>query len=381
MRKLVIATALSVMMGAMTPIHAQKKKEDQPQVPVYNEGIVYALPATGLRFVVTAEKISYQAGVYQQYAQEFLGISDVRTSDEVSWKIVSIGLETYGTADPEAVFKTSGVLASNISLNADGSIASLNGGLSSSDDEVFFSEFIADKSNSNAPFTDLSQEDFYDIILDSITGGEKVVKKSERTKAREAADALIKLRKRRTYTLIDSYDELPADGKGYETLVKEARRIEKSYISLFVGSEKRSKEKYVIEYVPGSKSVSNEILFRFSEQVGVVAKNDISGKPVVIDVTKDASANKIDGMTSSDNPNAGESGLYYRIPSAAKVSVTHGSSQLLNASLNLGQFGHIAPLSEQMIEDGFAFYFDRKTGAIRGTVRPAEPIIRYIEED
>ena len=55
-------------------------------------------------------------------------------------------------------------------------------------------------------------------------------------------------------------------------------------------------------------------------------------------------------LLNANNPNAGESGIYYRIPVSADISISDGINQLYYGRALLPQFGVLAPLPENLLK-------------------------------
>ncbi|MDP4203762.1 MAG: DUF4831 family protein, partial [Bacteroidota bacterium] len=112
--------------------------------------------------------------------------------------------------------------------------------------------------------------------------------------------------------------------------------------------------------VTPEKQMKNEVLFRLSTLGGVVSKDDLSGQPFYINVL-DISDKNIAGREKS-----GPSGLYYRIPGVADVSVIDPTGNvLINKKINLAQFGTVQALSASIFnKNTVKIQFDPLTGAL-----------------
>lgn len=348
-----------------------KKKTDEELrseiTPIYTEGIAYSLPRTGLIVNVKVQKTSFLAGPYAPFAQKYLGLSNVNTNNEDSWNLIGISIESYTEADPASYFKANDTIASQISLQSNGIISAIHAKENGTSSELLIgSDYFTSNEAQTDDFTDLSSDDFYDIIVNPETGEENTLYKSLEDKAREAADYLIRLRKKRAYTILNPSDVIPEDGLGYEVFVKEAKRLEKEYISLFKGKTSQSKHKFSFIFVPDENDVKNEILFRFSDEKGLLPKTDISGKPILLELIKDKDAYRTAiQLKKSENPNAGESGIYYRIPVSADISISDGLNKLYKGRVLLPQFGIVAPVPENFLNGNYSIRFNTETGTLK----------------
>jgi len=366
-RLLIITVFILLSQTVWSSDQKEKKNDEKAQGVLSNasEGIVYALPRTGLSIQVRLVKESFRPGPYALYAEKYLGYSNVNVTASDTWKIVGVQVQRFGEADPDAVYKTFGPVASMVSLFPDGTIAGINTGVLSNDERLNGSDLIDGSEIPAILFPDQSSDDQYDIEL-AETGGEKMLIKSNDVKAREAADYLFRLRKKRAYTILSPSDVIPEDGKGYEVFVQQVDKLEKEYVSLFLGKSFKSEHEFSFNYLPGKDNVKNEVLFRFSEEKGIVSKTDISGKPISIEMIKDQKLySAIENSSQPNGLNAGRSGLFYRIPVTASVSISEGINTLYSGRIAVAQFGLITPVPELLIKEENSIIFDPLTGSLK----------------
>lgn len=350
-------------------LNPDKKKTDETastiNTPQYAEGLVYSLPRTGIIVHVETEKTSFKPGPYNQYAQKYLGISNAGTTEKVNWQITAVNMELFSEADPDALFKTLDSMPIPISTLPNGIITSINGNGVESSSSIIGSDFIVKKDQLENVFSDLSSDDFYELLLDG-SGTETMKFKSIEEKAKEAANYIIRLRKKRAYAILDPSDVIPEDGRGYEVFVREANKLDKEYMALFTGKNFSSKQEFSFIFFPGQANVKNEILFRFSEEKGILPKTDISGKPILLAVTKENSAYDTGGkLKVSLHPNAGNKGIFYRIPVGATLTLSDGLQTLYQGQASIAQFGVIAPIPENLLNGNNRILYNTETGSIK----------------
>src|SRR5574344_1321160 len=260
----------------------KKKKTDEVQpVVTIPQGIIYSLPRTGIEVKVKAVKETYKPGPYCQYAAKYLGYQNIKTTPSENWKISNISIIPVGEADPDALFKTSGLNGAFVSLNPDGSISGINTSATTCFATVSGSSNIIMNDLPPVIFPIQSADEYFDMEINTATGEERMVVKNEETKAREAAEHLFRLRKKSSYFTFSQNDAVPEDGQAFEAFVNHAEKAEKEYISLFIGKNFSSEYEFTFIFFPGNENVKNEVLFRFSEEKGILPKTDISGKPIM----------------------------------------------------------------------------------------------------
>lgn len=348
-------------------------KDDMIEVPTPVEGVVYSLPRTGIRIHVNATKEKYFHGPYFQYAEALLGIKNALALDYERWTITDIQIETFSGVDPDQVHKAMGKTASMVSLTESGILAGINQKIKSTEDcNPVVSTFLGDTKTPDIPYLDLSLDPFY---KESDSTKHTIVTKSLEEKAKEAAHTITKLRKRRFKTLANAYDEQLPDGKAYQIMVDQLGKMENEYVELFVGKSYKKSFDYSFDYIPGENSVSGEVVFRFNENKGVLPKSDLSGKPIVVNIKKlDDLSSAQNKLKASDNPAAGKSGIYYRMPGKAEINVLNGLTLMASTRATIAQFGAVAPLPESLLDGNYRITFHTKTGAIESILEKPKPV-------
>ncbi len=362
--KLSILT-LVLILFSVSIVTAQKEDKRKAAVtagPV--EGVVYTLPQTGIRIYVTATRERFVHGPFSNYAQKMLGIDNVASADADRWNMDEMQIEVFSEPDPEQVHKAMGQAAQLVSLTESGILAGINSAVKSQETALQTSSFLMKNLDKQVKYTDLSIWSFYSPI-DS-TKKFKVVSKNQEQKAAEAAETIFNLRNSRFSLLTNADDEPLPDGKSFEVMADELGKMEENYVALFIGKTTKQTCEFSFDFVPGSKTVKGEVFFRFNEERGVLPKTDLSGRPIVIDVIKAENlAARQSGLSTSENPNAGKSGLYYRTPGMAEIRIMDGSAQLAGARAAIAQFGTIAPVPEDLLDGTYKLEFFPNTGAVK----------------
>lgn len=336
------------------------------------EGVVYSLPRTGIRIHVKAVQKKFFHGPYFQYAEALLGIKNAPSTDSERWTIKDIQIETFSETDPAHVYKTTGDIASLVSLTESGILAAINQDIETPGETYSVATFLSESEIPDIPFPDLSLNPFYEVADKADKSA--IVAKSFQEKAQEAAHTVTKLRKRRFKALANAYEEQLPDGRAYEVMVEELHKLEEEYVGLFVGKSYKQTFAYSFDFVPGDHSVSGEVVFRFSESKGVLPKTDLSGKPVVVDMKElkelSSAQNK---LKASNNPVAGQSGVYYRMPGKAEIRIMNGLHLMATTRATVAQFGTVAPLPESLVNGNYRITFHPKTGAIKSVLKSGIP--------
>lgn len=350
-----------------------KKKEVPGASATPLEGVVYALPQTGIRIYVKATRERLVNGPFCMYAPKMLGIDNAPSASSDRWNMDEMRIEVFSEPDPDQVHKALGQVAQLVSLTESGILAGINTAVNVQESGIQTQSFLTKNLDKQVKFTDLSIWSFYP--QSDSTKSFKMVSRNIEQKAAEAAETIFNLRNSRFNLLTNANDEPLPDGKSFEVMTKELGKMEENYLSLFIGKSSKQTYEFSFDFVPGPKTVKGEVFFRFSEDRGVLPKFDLSGRPIVIEVNKsDNLATKQSGLSSSENPEVGKSGIYYRMPGMAEIRILDGSTQLAGARAPIAQFGTTAPIPENLLDGNYKLEFFPNTGAIKSILETIKPI-------
>lgn len=363
MKYLVLLLALLI---AIPSVGQRKKKDDEEGLPTYVEGVTYALPRTGLRINVHAVREKFEPGPYAAFAEQLLGIKDAKTRPSTTWKIAEVSISTFSEPDPEQVYKAMGYGAFLINLAPDGCLAGIN----STAPSGLVKDIVSNKTaqlpdiNDGFSFAYFSDTPFY--IPGDSTNNFRPTKVSVEQKAAEAANRILNARLNQYELASLRIDGEYPDGKAYEVSLEELKRTEANYIQLFVGRSTVKNETFSFDYVPAGNPKNAEVVFRVSDENGIVSPSDLSGKPVMIEFEQENTLNtKYSAKVGSENPNAGAAGVYYRMPGLATVKISYEMRTLATARATIAQFGVVAPLPDELLDGVYSVQFHPETGAIR----------------
>ena len=350
------------------PVFGQRGKRDEEEAPpAYVEGITYALPRAGVRIFVEAVVERFEPGPYADYAQQLLGIENAASNPSVEWKLKNISLESFSEPDPDQVHKAMGEGAFSVSLTPDGRLAGINSSVEIPvPSSVQTHRFIkAPQKKDGFSFAHFNDTPLY-MQGDSTTNF-RPVRVDDEQKAAEAAARIMECRLTRFHMAAGLMDEFHPDGTAYKVSLDELDKIEKDYLSLFVGRHTYQRETFSFDYVPSDATLGGgEVVFRFSEQKGILPASDLSGKPVMIQMkTEEELQNKYAARASSENPFAGKKGVYYCMPAMGKVEIVFELKTIAAARLVFPQFGETAPLPERLLQGDYRIEIHPETGAVK----------------
>ena len=285
-------------------------------------GVTYVLPKTQIDIEVKANKIIYTPGEFSKYADRYLRLNNVSADAQEYWELVSVKAKSVGVPDSERVYfvkMKDKTVAPLIELTEDGIIKSINtpfsprkatpaAVLTPAKKRVNPRDFLTEEilmANSSAKMAELVAKEIYNI--------------------RESKNALVR----------GQADNMPKDGEQLKLLLNSLDDQEGAMTEIFWGTRDKEEKTFTIRIDP-SKELKDQIAFRFSKKLGVVANNDLAGEPVYISL-KDVKAINLppeDGKKKVD-------GIAYIVPGKALVTLTEGKNKLFEEELPVTQFGSI----------------------------------------
>jgi hypothetical protein len=327
-------------------------------------GMIYALPKTNLSINVESKFTSVIPGPYAQFAQKYLGIINVPTTAKSFWIITKVevlhdiqpDLQALFVVEPSSNYSVDFLSITNKGLIIPVGLASFKGHEHSVKDDKLLSDLGRFHDLSSTPFISTERTTHYSRTFQDSSFVRVpvhktiVVEKSLEDKAREAADFIFSLRKRR-FELLSGDADFVADGKAAEAVLKEISRLEEEYLTLFVGKEYVRFENDWFNFSPASKEEGSSILFRFSSARGVLPSSDLSGSPILINITPKASWQDIEvlnqltlekGVQRSD-------AVYYRLPIPSNVRINDSNTEFYSQELTIYQFGPLVRIPARFI--------------------------------
>lgn len=323
MKKLIILTGL---LAATTAVSAQT--EVTAGVTRGKEyGVTYALPKTQIEIEVKANKVNYTPGEFSKYADRYLRLNNLSADPEEYWELVSVQAKSVGIPDSEQTYfvkMKDKTVAPLIELTEDGIIKSINVPFNTSKTPAAKVTPALQKKQINP--RDLLTEEI--LLANSSAKMAELVAK-EIYNIRESKNALVR----------GQADNMPKDGEQLKLMLDNLEEQERALTEMFSGVRNKEEKTFTIRLTPGSE-LANEIAFRFSKKLGVVANNDLAGEPVYINLKnlKTLNVPQDDGKKKLD-------GIAYNVPGKAFVTLTNGKNKLFEGELPVTQFGTIEYLA------------------------------------
>jgi len=360
---ILILTAL-LLAGGVSVSAKDDKKKGAAEPGVFQGGVVYMLPRTGIRIQAEVLQEKFFHGPYYEFAAKYLGVKNSASSDGESWKITDLTMESFGAPDPAEVHKANGAAASMLSLSEEGVLIGINSSVKGDPTKIYTSDFTPALELPHEIWSEMSMHSFLEGKDSLKHSGDKV--KSFEEKAAEAAQDILKLRKRKALLLASKYDKLPPDGQAYQVMVTELNKIIGDYESLFFGKTFKAKHHYTFEVVPDAKSNKPLVAFRFSPSSGVLPESNVSGKPILLEL--EPNSDLAHNSEQKATPSAGETasnGLFYRTPGTVVARLLNGGEVLAQIRLPMAQYGVVTPFPDGLINGEYSIEIHPVTGEIK----------------
>ncbi|MDD4403704.1 MAG: DUF4831 family protein [Parabacteroides sp.] len=341
------------------PLIAQTKVVKKNAVKSNNFGVTYALPLT--TFIVDAEvtKVTSKAGPYYKYAEKYLGVKEVITEDKTLYLIDKITLQNKGIPDKDNTFIVefkSGTLAPYVYLTEEGMLCTINAEFETLQNEA---DSVKKKKAASASVTPAS-----------VLSEELLMAGSTAKQAEVAAKQIYRIRESRLNILTGEADNLPPDGEAMKLVIEQLEQQERALTNLFTGVVTKESSTSTFTIHP-TGDMDKEILFRFSDLLGVLDADDLGGAPVYLNLTATEKAPVLDPKE-AEKKEKSMKGIIYNIPGKASIEIKLNNKTLYKGEEQVTQFGSKESLAPSMLEDKKApvkVYFYPETGAIKQIIQ------------
>jgi len=307
------------------------------QPGVTSEGAVYFLPRTAVTITVEVEKTTYTPGDFCQYAERFLRIKDVPATPSVSYRITAIrqaAVAVPDTAKRYAVKFDARTAAANVRLSDDGILLGINTVVGSERSEVRDYSQPQNISLTSHP-SKLNPRQY--MNEETLAAG-STAKMAELT-----AQDIYEIRESRSLLVRGQADNMPKDGEQLRLMLNQLDLQDRALTSLFVGTYERDTIQKTFTVVP-SANVNRETLFRFSQKLGLVDSDDLTGVPYYISVENLRTVPLAEPADPKKKQKSID-GIFVNIPGRLRSVVSDSKGAIVSSEFPAGQFGNVELLS------------------------------------
>ena len=330
----------------LLPVTASAQKKADP------EGyLTYSLPSTVISIDVEAVQEKFYAGPYAKYAEKYLGIKP-RMKDENTVQLTQVRMTPLVEPDQTRRYsvdvKKRVEEATLMKLASGGFVTFADAKHGDQTVWRFPTEEKGDfsgkgvSSNLTSGSTTLYRKDDRESAYNRIAVQQDMV--IEKTAA-ETAAMILKLRKQRLQIVTGDTDATYS-GEAMGAAIEELTRLENEYMTLFTGYSEKQPQHMTFEVIPDpAKENQMYVAFRMSEAGGLVPADNLSGKPVVMEIVPQAFAQP----EVKDEKKSKDVGVYYRIPAACTVKLLDGMDLIFQTRMPIYQLGQESSLPVNMV--------------------------------
>ncbi len=345
---------------------------------------IYTLPKTVVRVNVKVERTVFKKGPYHQYANSYLGLTDVIDEDGQKWSITGVDFETYAVADTNNLYLIETPDSMNgieIKLSRDGLLEAINPDNNFASDTFYKSQDLSlweSRILLNNKISESSDLSFDDVPLPK----NLVSKKSTSEEASFLANQILTLRDDRAAILVgDGYTETMPAGEALNTMISSIDKVQEKYLTMFKGKTKKDTYYYSFDFIPSeARKKTQSILFRFSEQFGIVENTDVSGTPMIIELESYENLKQYEQFkkrqvylkklaSKKDKEVEKENGLFYRIPEIVDARLLVNDNILGQKKIQVAQFGSIHSLPARYLNGNYTIEFYPELGSLKSIIK------------
>ena len=323
------------------------------QVPF--EGMSYYLPKTEIQYVFLIEKTTYEPGQLSMYAERYMKKNDVSQRPLVQHRIIDIKMIPVGVPDTAKHYTLSmdkKYSVGEVHLSDNGILLAINEQPKIiPQHQPFFS--------ATKPLP-LNPKDY--MNEDILTAG-SMAKMAELT-----AQEIYDIRESRNMLSRGQAEFMPKDGEQLRIMMLGLDTQERALRQAFEGLTVKDTTEVVVTYVP-TQPVNKELLFRFSQRLGITDVDDLGGAPYYISIEEEQ---KVEPTPESAKKDKDDIGLRVNMPAKIKVTLFQQEKPISSHTLYVGQFGTTENLSGAL--------FGRKQ-TVKLTLNPITGALESIKEE
>ena len=338
---------IAIGLLASTAAYAQNFSQYTPGTLA--EGVIYYLPKTQFEIKVKATKVTHTPGELCQYANRYLRLQNVSSQPSEYWELQSVQLQTIGVPDKEKAY---GVklkdksAASQVELTESGIVKAIN--TTAPQEKAVPQEKAPEKPKRVDPRSYMTEE----ILLAG----------SSNKMAELIAREIYNIRESKNSLTRGQADYMPQDGAALKLMLNNLETQEKALTEMFTGFTERTEQTFTF-YVEPEKEMKDQVVFRFSNKLGVLKEDNLAGEPIYITVTNE---NTLPPANEEEKAKKKLEGIIYNIPGKASVTIKGNGKQYVSEEVFLTQFGETEVLIDNLFNKkvNTRVIFNTTTGGI-----------------
>ena len=311
---------------------AQVRTERYNAASMPDNSIVYMLPATKLYAVVTIVEEEEIPGEFALYAKRYLGVDEAILKPRHTYRIDQVTLGSYGVPDERRRFSVRfrrNNSATYMTLTPEGLLASINKKVETVPALPTDQKGTPDKESGFLSLSSMPQA----FIQATSTA----------KKAEIAAQEIYRLRDSRTAIISGESDQPFPDGEAMKVAIGGLDRAEQSLLERFLGKKIQTRHRYVVtDLDPAGEG--EQVAFRFSERMGLLAQDDLRGAPVYLRIKVTDAATPLTEQEQGKKERALTKGVVYAVPGQVLAEVLYEHATLAKKAFPVAQLGTLEVL-------------------------------------
>ncbi len=341
------------ILGLLAVMNGMAQTEVSDYTPGVNaEGVTYFLPRTLIEVVLDTEKEIYTPGEFCDYANKYLRLQGISNTPHTVWKIKGMTVKTAGVRDPQKGYTVKlkdKSIASLLELTDEGILLSIN---------QHQGQGTNNPSNGNKQTKkEVNPKDFLNEEILSSTSTAKM--------AELVAKEIYNIRESKNAILRGQAENAPKDGEALKIILSNLEEQESSLMAMFKGKVVTEKKEFVIQLNPDGTTINENVLFRFSNKLGVLPADDLSGAPIYYNLKNLSDLPK--PVESKNKKVKRPQGIVYNIPGKAQLTIFNSKETFYEEEVPVAQYGNTDVLTTDLFNKGATtrITFDPGTGSIR----------------
>lgn len=354
-KKTIVAICLLISFS----VAAQTKVTKKIATKSNDFGVTYSLPKTSLIIDAEVIKSTFKSGIYYKYAEKYLGVKDVITEDRVAYELGKVNVINKGIPDTDRTYIVTfkpGTVAPYVYLTEDGLLCTIN------------ADYTPAKSALDTVKRAAAQKE--KAVDPSVFSEELLMAGSVARQAEVAAKQIYRIRESRMNILTGEADNLPPDGEAMKLVIQQLEDQEKGLTNLFTGTVTKEVTHYDVTLIP-AEDLDKEVIFRFSELLGILSSDDLGGNPVYLNLKATERAPQLEPKE-AEKKEKSMKGIIYNVPGKATLEITYNRKTVYKGETPIVQFGSQENLAPSIMEDKkvpVKAFFYPETGAIKQIIQ------------
>ena len=157
------------------------------------------------------------------------------------------------------------------------------------------------------------------------------------------AQDIYEIRESRNLLVRGQADNMPKDGEQLRLMLNQLDKQDQAMTSLFIGITEKDTTEHTITVIPDKMS-DQQVLFRFSQKLGLLESDDFAGEPYYYKVEDLKTVPPVE-VIDPKKKNKPAPGVYVNVPGKLRSTISDAKGVISTAEFPAGQFGNVELLS------------------------------------